>query len=208
MIYLRNRKTTEYKAVAEDSEEFYDLTTQRDADDRRPIWEQVTAATAADFKRRVEQNRLTDEDVGDAGQPTGDLTASGAAPGDTFGPDRSEPTPGEKAQGAGRAAEDAEEPEINGIKPGIPGIASEPVADGTPDPVEAQPPGQGQLSEDEQAAKEEASFTDLKDEVERRGLEVEGTGKQGAIKKVDLERAIEEAGPERSEEDEGEGDDS
>jgi hypothetical protein len=195
VIYLRNRKTTEYKSVVPDSEEYYDLVGQRDPEDHRPIWEQVSAATASDFAKRVESGDLRDTDVGDDGQPTGDFTGQ-TEPDATHGPDFTEPTPGEVAQGAGRAAEEGEAPDVAGVaSPGDPGVAQDPLAglEEQPDTAAREAPAHGTESQSEYKAQDKA---DLQDEIDRREAEgreipVEGTGSGGNVTKPDLVRALE-----------------
>ena len=97
-VWLRNRVTTEYRPVELDSEEFEELR-QTIGSDGRPVWEQTGTQDAAAFARREENDSLRPEDVGDEGQPVGNLTAAGLGPDHLVADDvqKGEPTPAERA---------------------------------------------------------------------------------------------------------------
>lgn len=108
---MRNRVTTEIKQVEPDSAEFLELQRQRHAGDQRPVWEQTSIEDALEQVSRFDSGNLRPEDLGDADQPV-ERIHSGSDVVLPFRPsseaDRGQPTPGELAQGAGRAHEDYE----------------------------------------------------------------------------------------------------
>lgn len=203
MIQLRNTQTGEIRPVEEGSAEFESMRQSRRHADDRPLWEQTGTHDVLATAQRLEQGEGKTTDVPDGGQPVSRIGHGDPSRGGTFGPDFSEPTPGEASQGAGRAADDADAPEDITA----PALDEEDVADavaegGTPaggdespevsdvldegltlgDTGEAPGPGYGSQEKD-----------DLEDQARSRGVydSIEGTGANGNILKGDIVRALE-----------------
>lgn len=210
MLEFRNKRTSEYRQVDEGSEEHLELLAERHPDrPQRPVWEQVGRHTREAFEEREATNTLTTTDIGDDDQPINrgyddDLLANREEVMSTLTPTkdvaRKTPTAGERAQGAGRAAEgknldtrlrgaDSATQDKSGIAEDLGEDRRGETGDGGP------PDGDGDDGPDYGAQ----SPADLKSEADRRGLDVQGTGKEGHVKKSDLVEALEANDQEESE---------
>lgn len=229
MLEFRNKRTSEYRKVDEGSEEHLALLAERQPEaPQRTIWEQVGRHTREAFDERLEVGALDTTDYGD------DLQPINRGPGDTRSNRealtinatkdvaRQTPTPAERAQGAGRAAEGANlDQRLRGADSAtkhLEGSEADLDEEYTPedDPEAEHPEYQTNVGGEEtkEAAKTDAPDGDSGDddggssdssdgyddqdvdvlsaEAADRDLEVEGTGKNGNVLKADLIKALRE----------------
>lgn len=194
MLEFRNKRTHEYRKVEEGSDEHLALLEERGRTDLRPIWEQVGRHTRQAAEARAEAGVVVIEDQGEedrihnvgenstrekrAALP--DFRASGDVA-------RENPTPAELKDNEGRAAEGGGAQVTDDSAETLRG---DPSLDTGPDPDD----------DGESSNYEDQSVDDLKDEADRRGLEVEGSGQGGRVLKDDLVAALQDS------DDEGGGD--
>lgn len=220
-VVLRNRVTTEYKTVEAHGPEFYALTRELHADGR-PRWEQTGQHDAAAFANRLEAGALRETDIGDAGQPsnidtTGDQSTQPQM--DRGWPTPGEIEQG-AGRAADFDEDELREAQVRagvidtgaGYPAGAPptvvseegdtvtredrlaaGVADDPLS-GTPEIPATQGEnvvGNGSSSSGTNYSRQ--SLQDLKDEANRRDLDVQrGDGQEGDPLKADYVSALEE----------------
>lgn len=112
IVTMRNRVTTEFRKIDNESMEFEKLKAERWHRDGRPVWEQTSHVDAAEQQARIEEGTPLPSDLGDEDQPYSlQMGDSGL---DTGAVVRGRPTRAERAQSAGKAAEGYEAPNIVG----------------------------------------------------------------------------------------------
>lgn len=200
---MRNTWTGEITEVEKDSAEFEAMRLSRRHTDDKPLWEETNRPDALEQDERLDAGAGTIHDVPDGGQPVDRIGLTPDTTGTRFGPDLTEPTPGEVSGEAGRAAPDGETPEDISRA----AITREQIADAVegdslatnrgkvfdennPDPADLEVQGgtaSGSSDDDPYKGK---TKDELIAEADSRGLDVQGTGANGNIKAEDLRSAL------------------
>jgi hypothetical protein len=97
IAFMRNRRTTENRAVELDGPEFLAMREEIHPQDGRPVWEQTSDVDQRSQVARIESGETRDEDVGDAHQPVARIMDTG--PGIEVGGDAGYVTEGERENG-------------------------------------------------------------------------------------------------------------
>lgn len=182
IAYMRNRRTTEHRAVQLDGEEFLAMR-EEIGPDNRPVWEQTSSAEAIQQQTRIREGAPRPEDYGDDDQPQAVIDGRGVPI--EVRDRRIDPTDGEREMGITPEDKLAE---IEAAESGQFGTGASVIGDGThvssgQETRSVEEVGEGTIgsgSGDDALTKEE-----LQDEARERGLPVSGT-------KAELRSRIEE----------------
>lgn len=179
-VVMRNRVTGEYKVLANDSnsEEYQRLKVELHSDGR-PRWEETGQHNLQAFKRRLEQNALTPQDLGDERQPVEEIR--GYPPDVAIIPsgqvDLGHPAPVEFEQETGRAVDQGDVTVMGTASDQ--GVVRPGTAEGTPLPTG----GQGQLHDGGEEAidwEEEVGPEDVVEDDDQRASTAPDAGDSGS----------------------------
>ncbi len=171
IAFMRNRRTTENRAVELDGPEFLAMREEIHPQDGRPVWEQTSSSDQIQQAERIKSGNTRDEDVGDALQPVETILDTG--PPIEVGGGLNELTEAEVEAGLTpdlKREQLANDPRLRDDRFG-PQNTVEPV------PVEELHEDEDEvLSKDRQSSEDgDATVDSLKDELRERGLPVGGT---------------------------------
>lgn len=193
IAFMRNRRTTENRAVELDGAEFLGMRQEIDPSDGLPVWEQTSSANQLQQAARIESGNATDEDVGDAQQPIARIMDTG---------------PSIEVGGGRDALTDAEveaglTPELKREQLGEDPLVSGNFSFGPQNTIEPVPTDELHDDEEDVLARDEgsgsggadgdeATVDELKDELRARGLPVSGN-KSELQARLDQDEAREDA---------------
>lgn len=195
IAFMRNRRTTENRAVELDGAEFLAMREETHPTDGRPVWEQTSSADQLQQAARIKKGNTRDEDVGDALQPVARIMDNGDPI--EIGGGLDELTEAEVESGQtpeGKREQLAKDPLV-------PMQAFGPQNTVEPVPVaELHDDEDDVLSESNSSSSKGSTASELKEELRDRGLPVSGN-------KAELQARLDEDNEESEDEEEDEEED-